>query len=62
MSRSMKGVQKRELNRFIRTVEELLDCITDFSEAMWGSMVEHVTVYSKDNLVFTLTGGLEIRA
>ena len=59
---SMKGVQKRELNRFIRTVEELPDCITDFSDAMWGSMVEHVTVYSKDNLVFTLSGGLEIKA
>ena len=59
---SMKGIQKRELNRFIRTVEELPDYITDFSEAQWGSMVDHVTVYDKDNLVFTLSGGLEIRA
>ena len=59
---SMKGIQKRELGRFIRAVEELPDCITDFSEALWGSMVDHVTVYSKDNLVFTLTGGLEIKA
>lgn len=59
---TMKGIQKRELGRFIRTVEELPDCITDFSEAQWGSMVDHVTVYDKDNLVFTLTGGLEIRA
>ena len=59
---SQKGIQKRELGRFIHAVEELPDCITDFSESMWGSMVDHVTVYDKDNLVFTLTGGLEIRA
>ena len=59
---SQIGIQKRELGRFIRAVAEMPECITDFSEAMWGSMVDHVTVYDKDNLVFTMTGGMEIRA
>ena len=59
---SLKGIQKRELGRFIRTVEELPDCITDFSETLWGSMVDHLTVYGKDNIVFTLTGGMDIKA
>ena len=59
---SLKGIQKRELGRFIRTVEEMPETFTKFSEALWGSMVDHVTVYGKDNLVFTLTGGMDIKA
>ena len=59
---SLKAIQKRELGRFIRAVEEMPDAITEFSEVLWGSLVDHVTVYAKDNLVFTLTGGMEIKA
>ena len=36
--------------------------MTGFSEELWGSLVDHVTVHSKDNIVFTLTSGMEIKA
>ena len=36
--------------------------VTEFSEELWGSLVDHVTVHSKDNIVLTLTNGMEIKA
>lgn len=59
---TMRGIRRREFGRFIRTVESLPQAVTDFDEALWGSMVDKLTVYSKDNIVFTLTSGMEIKA
>ena len=58
----MKGIRRREFGRFIQSVETLPDAITEFDEALWGSLVDHVTVHNKDNIVFTLTSGMEIKA
>ena len=57
-----KGIRRREFGRFIQSVEALPDAITEFDEALWGSLVDHVTVHSKDNIIFTLTSGMEIEA
>ena len=59
---AQRGIRRRELGRFIRAVEELPQTITKFDEALWGSLVDHLTVYSKDNIVFTLSSGMEMRA
>lgn len=59
---AMKGIRRREFGRFIQSVEALPDAIMEFDEALWGSLVDHVTVHSKDNIVFTLTSGMEIKA
>ena len=56
------GIRRREFGRFIRSVEALPEMLTEFSEELWGALVDHLTVYSKDNIVFTLTSGMEIRA
>ena len=48
--------------RFIQSLEKLPDMVTEFSEELWGSLVDHVTVYGKNNIVFTLTSGMEIKA
>ena len=41
----------------------LLDMVvTEFSEELWCSRVDHVTVHSKDNIIFTLTSRMEIKA
>ena len=50
----------RRTSQFIQSVENLPDAITEFDEALWGSLVDHVTVYSKDNIVFILISGMEI--
>lgn len=34
--------------------------ITEFSNTLWRAMVDHVTVYSKDRIVFTFRDGTEI--
>ena len=57
-----KGIRKRELERFIKSVEKLPRMVTEFDEALWGSLVDHLTVNAKDDLVFTLTSGMEIKA
>jgi hypothetical protein len=36
--------------------------VTDFSEDLWGSLVEYLTVYAKDDLRFMLLCEVEITA
>ena len=55
-----EGGPQAEFGRFIKSVENLPEIITRFDEALWGSLVEKVTVYSKDRIVFTMTSGMEI--
>lgn len=57
-----RGIRRREFGRFIRSVEALPEILTEFSEELWGALVDHVTVYSKDNIVFTMNSGMEINA
>ena len=59
---TLRGIRRREFRRFIAEVEKLPQAITEFDETLWGSMVDHLTVHSRDNIVFTLTGGMEIKA
>ena len=57
-----KGIRRRELERFILAVEKLPEMVTDFDEALWGSLVDHLTVNGKDDIVFTMSSGMEIKA
>ncbi len=59
---AMRGVRRREFGRFIQSVEKLPEAVTEFDEALWGSLLDHLTGYAKDNIVFTLTSGTEIKA
>ena len=56
------GICRRKLDRFIQAVGKLPDRMTEFDEAFWDSLFDHMTVHAKDNIVFTLTNGMEIRA
>ena len=57
-----KGIRHREFERFIIELEKLPDVVTEFDEALWGSFVEKVTVYGKDDIRFLLPCGTEIKA
>ena len=59
---AMAGIRRRELDRFIREMEKLPEIVTEFDEALWGSLVDHMTVNAKDDLVFTMASGMEIKA
>lgn len=54
-----RGIRWRELGPFIKALEKLPETVTDFDEALWGSLIDHVTVYSKDDIRFTLVSGME---
>lgn len=58
---AQRGIRRREFGRFIHSLEALQEMVTEFSEELWGSLIDHVTMHSKDNIVFTLTSGMEIR-
>ena len=57
----MRGIHRRDIRCFIQNVEKI-PAITEFDEALWGSLVEFITVNAKDDIVFTLTSGMEIKA
>ena len=56
-----KGIRRLELERFTLAVEKLPEMVTEFDEALWGSLVDHLTVNDKDDIVFTMTSGMEIK-
>ena len=58
---SDEGIRRRELERFILAVEKLPAMVTEFDEALWGSLVDHLTVNDKDDIVFTMSSGMEIK-
>ncbi len=57
-----RGIRRREFERFITELEKLPEVVSEFDEALWGSLVEHVTVRKDKSMVFTLIGGTEIEA
>jgi len=46
--------------RFITELEKLPDAVSEFDDALWGSLVEYVTVGKDKTMVFTLLGGKEM--
>ena len=55
-------IRRRKLERFIDTVKDLPELITEFDESLWAALVDSMTVYAKDRIVFRLTCGVEIEA
>ena len=45
---------------FITELEKLPKAVSEFDEALWGSLVEYVTVGKDKTMVFTMLGGTEI--
>ena len=55
-----RGIRRREFERFIAELEKLPGAVTEFDEALWGSLVEYVTIKKDKTMVFTMIGGTEI--
>ena len=56
------AIRRREFERFITELEKLPEAVSEFDEALWGSLVEYVTVGKDKTMVFTLIGGTEMKA
>lgn len=50
---------RRHMENFIETVGKMNGCISEFDERLWGSLVDHLTVYDRKRIVFTFKGGQE---
>ena len=57
-----RGIRRREFERFIDELKKLPEAVSEFDEALWGSLVEYVTVGKDKTMVFTLLGGTETTA
>ena len=57
-----RGIRRHEFERFIDELKKLPEAVSEFDEALWGSLVEYVTVSKDKTMVFTLLGGTEITA
>ena len=55
-------IQRRKIERFIESVKDLPELITEFDASLWAALVDSMTVYAKDRIVFRLTCGMEIEA
>ena len=57
-----RGIRRREFERFIDELKKLPEAVSEFDEALWGSLVEYLTVGKDKTMVFTMIGGTEITA
>ena len=56
------NTQRNEmLGDFIKTLKEQDGVVSEFDEVLWGSLLECVTVYKKDDVRFVFKDGTEIR-
>ena len=57
-----KEMRQRQIAEFIAAVEALPETVSEFQSDLWATLVDHVTVYGKKDVRFTMTNGTEIRA
>ena len=55
-------VRHRKLERFIESVKDMPELFTEFDESLWAGLVDSITVYSRDRIVFRLTCGMEMES
>lgn len=55
-----KEMNSVAIRSFITSLENLSELPKGFDEGLWGGIVDHMTVYSKERVVFTFIGGMEI--
>ena len=56
-----RKARSRQMDSFIKKLREQ-ELIQEFDENLWGSLVDFITVYSKDNIQVTFKDGTEIKA
>ena len=54
--------RRTAMSQFIQTLREQKELVAEFDPTLWGILLDHVTIYSKDDIRFTFKDGTEIRA
>ena len=55
------AIRRRKIKRFIQSLEEQPDAVTEFDAGGWAALVSTMTVNSKSDITFQLTSGMEVR-
>jgi DNA invertase Pin-like site-specific DNA recombinase len=50
------------LKNFIKTLKKQETFVSEFDETLWSSLIDYITVYDKNRIVFTFKDGTEIEA
>ena len=53
-------IRRRKLERFIEAITALPELYTEFDVGQWAGLVESMTVYDKDRIVWKRTCGMEM--
>ena len=53
---------RKAAQQFISTLRKLDTPVAEFSPDLWGTLLDHATVYADDDIRFTFRNGAEIRA
>lgn len=56
-----KNFRRKSIEHYLSLLEEHTDAVTEYDVRLWHGMIEFVTVYSKDDIRFTMKDGTEIR-
>ena len=56
-----KNSRRKSIKNYLMLLEEHQDAITEFEVHLWHGLVDFVTVYSKNDIRFTMKDGTEIR-
>ena len=64
LENAIQDVQSRRTrtDMFLGTLNKQECIVTEFSAELWYALVDHATVYSKEDVRFTFKNGLEIKA
>lgn len=55
-----KQYRKTKSELFLKELNKQKDIVTDFSDSLWISFVDYVTVYDKSDVRFTFKNGMEV--
>lgn len=56
-----KQIQREKIEIFLTELNEQEGLLTEFDEELWYSLVAYITVFSKEEIVFTFQDGTEIK-
>ena len=57
-----KQAQREMMQNLVDTLERMPDVVDSFDEGAWYALVNHATVYGRDDVRFTFKNGMEIKA
>ena len=57
-----RGSRRTAMSQFTKTLREQKALMTEFDPMLWGILLDHVTIHTKDDVRFTFKDGTEIRA